>query len=139
MDPLTAFGLAANVLAFVELSFKAVGALREIKNNGSTKGNKVIDNLTRDLQGVMTDLKSPQPGVSPLPEGLLSLVSDFSALSEKLLGMLAKARTSGRTGGGATFKALWHSFAQNSEIDSMQQALDRYRSQIALHIGTMTR
>lgn len=139
MDPLTAFGLAANVLSVVQFSYDLAGVLREIKNKGSTQNNQDIAKLTTRLQSITSDLASPQKEGAQLSDDLRSLVSDCSDLSTELLGLLGKSSTSGKTGRWTTIKALWHSTTQKNKIESMHEALERYQNQIILHIVGMTR
>ena len=139
MDPLTAFGLAANVLSVVQFCYEIAGVLKEIKNKGSTQNNQDIAKLTTSLQCITANLTNPQIQGPQLPDSLRSLISECSDLSAELLGILGKASASGKTGMRVTAKAFWHSITQKNKIESMQDTLDRYQSRIVLHIVSITK
>jgi hypothetical protein len=83
MDPLTAIGLVANLITFIDFGCKVVSASRELRESGTTAENESIEFLTVKLQGLSLDLQSGKPETSMTADelrlqGLVKVCQDIS-------------------------------------------------------------
>ena len=58
MDPLTALGLAANIVQFVDFTSKLLSEAHERYKSGSTADHNDINLLTSDLETLAEDIRS---------------------------------------------------------------------------------
>lgn len=59
MDPLSAFGLAVNVLAVVDFSKTFLEVLKQVKDTGSSAATQDIVSTSRSLQASCAKVKLP--------------------------------------------------------------------------------
>lgn len=148
MDPVTAFGLAAGILQFVQFSSGLLKSSAQIYR-ASRPPSSASDGL--ELGAVCDRLKSLSSELSKYPQGphrpsqnekfLQDLAKSCQKDCENLLKKLQKLRASGRR------KRLWRSFREaledsftNAESDSFRQLQDRlksYESSLSLHMSAV--
>ena len=58
LDPITALGVAGNVVQFVDFGVNLLTRGFEIRQTGSTRGNDKLEALTRDLINLSDNLKT---------------------------------------------------------------------------------
>ncbi|KFY17827.1 hypothetical protein V492_00356 [Pseudogymnoascus sp. VKM F-4246] len=56
MDPITAIGLAAAIVNFIDFAHKIVTGADELYKNATTEENKHTENIVNDLDDAATDL-----------------------------------------------------------------------------------
>lgn len=63
MDPLTAIGLAGNILTFIDFSYKVISGVNKVLSapNGMTPENERLSVLVEDLNVVTLDLATDIP------------------------------------------------------------------------------
>jgi hypothetical protein len=158
MEPLTALGLASNVVQFVDFASKVISQTVKIYRT-APKGNdqdehKILENVTRDLVIYSESLKkslesqtpnvargfrdtllpaAPPPVLSEADQEIVHICNDCKKISARLLAVLDKLRSSKIT--------LWNSFLDalktiwsEEEIQSLRQVLDTYRHQMSLYL-----
>jgi len=142
MDPLTAVGLGANVIQFLEFVTKLVSVGREIgeSTHGATVENADLEAVTRSivwLNGRVVESKSQwqeksrsrSAATSPA-QGMAFLVSACDDVATQLLEVLDKLKAGNKhrawKGIVQAFKTIW----TKGQIDSLRNRLDQYRAAI---------
>ncbi len=142
MDPLTAVGLAANVLAFIDLGYSLVSSAVEVHNSveGTTAETAdLLSTITR-LENVSGDLKhSASLGHGAGHAGLHGLAQGCYSLSQELLRILRSLRADKRGSPRQSLAVAWRTWRKQPEIGSIRRRLDEYRSQILLEINLISK
>ena len=136
MDPLTAAGLAGNIITFVDYSTKVLSRARQLHESatGATEENDELEDLTRNLKELV-DRTRRRPSLVPrkshsslgiTSEKVLdSLSQQCTQVADELLETLnsLKVKGDGRTGKSAiqAVKSVW----KQDHISSLQRRLDR--------------
>ena len=68
IDPITAFALAANIVQFIEVGYKATNLLHQLWTESKTDENLEVETAIKDLQDVCTKLTSPPQSSASLSE-----------------------------------------------------------------------
>ncbi|KAF4461191.1 Vegetative incompatibility HET-E-1 [Fusarium albosuccineum] len=104
MEPLSALSLAGNIIQFIEFSAKLVKKANEIKNSASGVTEEVEDatKISQSLHKLCQELQSHVQHI-------------------KGKGVLSKTGSLG---------VSWRTLTENGKLASMEQRLDRYRSEI---------
>lgn len=141
MDPLTAVGLAGNILTFIDLSSKVILRAKELYESGSgaTAENNELEELTKNLKD-LADRTQRKPFGTPgsskfslsiTGEKILnSLSQQCIQVADELLEILesVKFKSDGRTLKSAiqAVKTVW----KQDNIDATQRRLDRISKQL---------
>lgn len=143
MDPLSALGVASNVVQFVDFASKLVSETARIYRGRARRdaedGRSELERVTNDLEGFNKDLASSlqshrnQWRVSQEDKEIIRICADCGKISSKLLAALSSLNPSKAT--------VWRSFAaalrsiwSEDEIQALRQTLDGYRQQISLYL-----
>ena len=155
LDPLTALGVASNILSFIDFGVKlasgAIGIYGSIE--GASKDNMALEAITRDLSEMSDDLgqnarmlkrmrvgtnRVSQATMSQVPP-LLQLASHCNQLADNLINTLEKLKVKGSfkamKSGAATLKTL----LKADEIAALQRSLNDARSQMTIRITILIR
>lgn len=93
IDPITAFALAANIVQFIEVGYKATNILHQLWAESKTDENLELETAIIDLQDICTKL-TPQPQTSTSPSDddkkLRTLAQSCQKLSKELEIVLQK-------------------------------------------------
>jgi hypothetical protein len=137
IDPLTALGLAANVLQFVDFASKLIGGLVVIYKSASaaSEDNIVLDIVVRDIQRLSGSIVALEDFSGTLKE----LTDESSRISQELLAVLDKLCIKGQ-------KTKWKCFAvavggmwKRDKVESMATQLGRMQSQVTVHLQASIR
>jgi hypothetical protein len=92
MDPITALGLAASIVPFVDFSSRILSDVVEIYHNGSKLEMRELETINKDLLDISTGIKSEMAQVrssgstlSAADQALYSLSEQVSAVASELL------------------------------------------------------
>jgi hypothetical protein len=135
MDPLTAFGLAANIIQFLDFGWSLIETAVEVHGsvNGTTSQNSDLLATVGGLEEVSTVLKNSASS-GPQDKALVALSQKCHNLSKELLNLLKSLQAKpGSTRG--SMKVAWKSWRKKDEITSIRSRLNEYRSQILLEIS----
>lgn len=142
LDPFSAFGLAANVVQFVDFSCKLFTQSLELYHSGSgaTRDTEnligIIDYL-QDLCSRLSTLPNPDRG-SPsrlaADAALRDLANKCKATGDELLDALQRLRVSGNHGRWKSFSVALATVWKQRKIDGMSRKLESYKSQMTLHL-----
>ena len=145
MDPVTALGLAAGILQFVDFGTKLfMTSYQTYKfSKGETDENEHIEKLTTDLKSVADSLEQNPRGILGSPSdddlNLLQLARQSHDIAQELLGILEKVKRKGKskTWGAvhAAMRAMWN----KEEIQSKFQRLEEIRSHVNTRLLILVR
>ena len=141
MDPISALGLAGNLVTFIEFTGKLLREGRELYQSadGASASHKTLEEVTSDLKSLCASLTASSSvtsdsGLSFSGRALLPLLESCKGLGHELLTTLEGLKVSGQ-------RKIWKSARQalrcawkTNEIDSYKQQLDLYRSQLATRL-----
>jgi hypothetical protein len=142
MDPLTALGLAANIVAFIDFSAKLIKTATEIYESG--KGSKREDEAGEAVANEMRLLASKllPPSSSQLAahdKALCQLATECHALSEKILLPFEKTKAKDQASKSQALWAAAKSRRYEKQKLELQNALSNCRSQLHLQMHWLTR
>ena len=137
MDPLTALGLAGNIVQFVDFSSKLLCGAYEVYS--STSGATAdLDTVIKDLQAATRRLSPPSSKPRTDDEiALSSLVSNCRKLSEDIQKVLDKLQSKNPHQKWASLRVAWSSMRKREKLVSLETRLNRYRSEILVRISIM--
>jgi hypothetical protein len=139
MDPLTAVGLAGNIITFVDLSTKVLSRAKELYNSasGSTSENDELESLTKSLKDLADRTRRQAPNNSQ--HGRLNITSESVLdnlsqqciqVADELLDMLDSVKVKGDGRGlKSAIQAVKTAWKQD-DIDGLQRRLDRISKQL---------
>jgi hypothetical protein len=136
MDPLTAIGLASNILTFVDIATKVVTGTHEVYTSatGATSENAQIETITSDLRDAADDLNVEVSGKGKHERALKDLAAKCEKLSEELLEILGGLGVSGTQSKRKSLMVVIKSMRKEGKIAGMEKRLVEYRSQILLRL-----
>jgi predicted nucleic acid-binding Zn-ribbon protein len=114
LDPITVFALAANIVQFIEVGYKATNIIHQLWVESKTDENLEIETAIGDLQDICTKLTSPSQASTPPSEDdkkLRTIAQSCQKLSKELESVLQKLVVTSKT----------HDFRRRVEV--MQKAL----------------
>jgi hypothetical protein len=139
MDPLTAFGLACNIITIVDFASKLVKAAFQI--NDSTSGlpedHENMLNSTAELDKVLSSIQKTcsaaqsSQSSTVLDGELLELAGECGGLCDRLLKKLKGLQLNGNRAFSA--QAFWHalkSLWKMRELEKLKEEIDALRSRI---------
>jgi hypothetical protein len=124
MDPITAFGVAGNVMQFLDFGLKAVSKAREIHNssNGALVEHLEIGVLTEDIAAVAAKLAA-SAGAATGNDSLDSICEQCTIVAKELSDALKEMKAGGK-------KAMWG----KKRVEDTKRRLEGYRNQIHFHV-----
>jgi hypothetical protein len=141
MDPLTAAGLAGNIITFVDFSTKVLSRARQLYESasGATAENDELESLTKNLKGLADRTRRrpseiPQKGHFRLNITSETILDNLSQqciqVADKLLETLDSVKVKGdsrtRKSAVQAVKTVW----KQDHIDALQRRLDRISKQL---------
>ena len=138
LDPVTAFGVAGNVIQFVEFGSNIVSKARQIKANGQLLEISKLEEFTTVLDDLNSRLQNypPSSTVSTGPGweiGILQASEGCQKVSAKLSKLLEKMKALRER----RFGALRQAFSaeiKDKEINTLMRDLEAAKSQLSLNI-----
>lgn len=137
MDPASAIGLAASILAFVEFSWELVAGTVEIYRSpdGTTDNNARLEDVIDDLESLVESLQSDVSVKTRTEKKIKRLAQDCQEDAETLLGLLSELKATGKK------RSVWHSLTarwrglvKKEEVTELKARLQDYRSEIMLNL-----
>jgi seryl-tRNA synthetase len=139
MDPLSALGLAANIVQFVDFGSKLLSGAYELRNspNGQLEEHAELETITKSLLTTSDNFKASvsKRGAACLSsneKGLQTLCEECKNLAEQLLSALSKLK-----GNKTKLKSIEQSLKiiwGRERIEVMQKRLDGFRQQLIVTI-----
>jgi len=135
-ETIAAFGLAANVLQFVDCGYGIVKTAHRLKSseNGATASNTEIELLARNLSKTMKEVQAGK--VIPISPELSQSVSACVSLSDDLVQMLEGLKIDlADDSAWKRAKASVRVYRKASEVKALEERLGRFRTQICDHLN----
>jgi hypothetical protein len=130
MDPVTAFGLAAGILQFLDCGSRYATTAWKIYRNGQ-------EGLKDDLQSALKSLQLSVPKASGKVEtqpGIVTLAKECQKVAGDLVDSLSKIPTSERFGKREAFKAAIKVIRTKEEIHNLEGRITAFRQQLTFHL-----
>ena len=146
MDPISAIGLAGNVVAFIEFASNLIISGIELHHakNGTTSTNDVLEKVTRDLHNVCDGLVSTKEhndfgSHSDLEAEISPLMGSCRSLGQELLTTLKSIQVEGQRkawdSAWKTLRCAWKA----RDIKRLEGQLASLRSQLTTRLLTVLR
>jgi hypothetical protein len=141
-EAIAAFGLAANVVQFIDFGSKLTSSFWHLYKSGRDGVEEVsfaphLQTMTSDLQNILDGLVDQESGDGSHDDsGLRKLAEDCKAQAAELQTLLGSLGTAGNGKFGkrealkAAFRAVW----KEDEINSFEVRLGQFRQQLTLHL-----
>lgn len=139
MDPITAVGFAAGILQFIEFSWGVITGTYEVykSTTGTTHENAHISTVVNDLERATDSLISDVERKTKNERELFKLADKCHELSQDLSKILKKLQASEKNSKWLSLKVKVASMRKEKDIASIEDRLDRYRSQILVRLNFM--
>jgi hypothetical protein len=139
MDPVTAFGLAAGILQFLDCGSRYATTAWKIYRNGQEglKDVAEIRVIVEDLQSALKSLQLSVPKASGEGEtqpGIVTLAKECQKVAGDLVDSLSKIPTSERFGKREAFKAAIKVIRTKEEIHNLEGRITAFRQQLTFHL-----
>ncbi|KUI67904.1 hypothetical protein VM1G_02745 [Cytospora mali] len=146
MDPLTAVGLACNILEFVDSTKELVSSTKQFLQLGAREEFIELDGLTRDLQAWVIRITPPSPNprniMSPEEASICFLGSRCTQVATDLLGVLDTLRVTNKDGAHHHIKCFYKALVaawEQEKVDKLRKRLDRISISIERELATYDR
>ena len=141
MDPLTAVGLGANILQFIQVAAKLVGTAKDIHQSveGATSDNVDLETVTKTLKrryqrlrllAANRDLYTDPDAVPETDKELAKLLPDCNAVAQQLLDALEQLKLKHSKRKWDTMLQAFRTVWSANEINTLRERLEKYESRI---------
>ncbi|GFN19674.1 uncharacterized protein AtWU_09479 [Aspergillus tubingensis] len=127
MDPLTAVGLASNIISFVDFTTQVISRCEELYRSasGATAENLELEDLATNIRRLAEETQSTKED-----EILKSLSSQCISVSDELIALLNSVKVKSDRRGWASIHQALKSVWKQSDIDDLQQRLNQIQAQL---------
>ncbi|KFY34676.1 hypothetical protein V494_06557 [Pseudogymnoascus sp. VKM F-4513 (FW-928)] len=136
MDPITAIGLAAAIVNFIDFAHKIVTGADELYKSAATEEHKHTENIVNDLDDAATDLTN-LPGKTKHEKALNSLAENCKGISRELHNLLKKLTVSGDRTKWKVLRVAIRNVRKESDVARLVAQLEKYRGEILLQLSLM--
>ncbi len=118
MDPLTALGLAANVVQFIDFGTSLIsGTLERYRSaTGTSIGNSELESITEDVKQLSIGLEANTKGSSKHETALKNLSGRCKDAADELLAVLVDLKVKGKHKKWESFKQAVRSIDKEKKI-----------------------
>ena len=140
MDPVTAIGLAASIVSFIDFSWSLLTGAKELYESGrrKTKDNARISSIVDDLNEYALDLTIGGEGASKHEKALRALANDCHGLSKELVKILQKLEMT-KNSRWQSLKKTWQAMRKADDIALIELRLEKYRTQMNTRLLALLR
>ncbi|KAJ3543630.1 hypothetical protein NM208_g3473 [Fusarium decemcellulare] len=142
MDPLTAVSLASNIISFIDFSAKVISGAVEIHatfsgdSAGLTEENRSTLAVVTEMRHLASKLQPPgQSQLTGNEKALCALAKECEDLSQKIIGLIEKARSKGGKSRLSSLKAACRSRWHDGKRQELLNRLSDCRDQLGLHLN----
>jgi hypothetical protein len=135
LDPITALGVAGNIVQFIDFGLKATSKAREIYRSadGAIQENADLGVVTEDLAAVAKKLETPdKAGMGN--DGLDSLCKLCAKAAIELLTALQSLKMSGHKGKVKSARKALKTMWGKKRVEEMKTRLEGYRNELQFHV-----
>lgn len=148
MDPLSALGIAAAVVQFVQFTADLFNRTRKIYQSGASEKTDRLEYIYETLSELSAKLSSPATGIRFVNTGLPKDAPSLTELAtrcrkycDELLAAIENIRSKSVSG-----PRLWRSFRtammevmKKGEIEQLQERIDSYQRLMVIHLCSVSR
>ena len=138
LDPLTAIGLAGNIVQFVDFCTKVVSKAHRIyrSTDGSLAENFDAETISRDLLYLTTKIEAGSgPSLASDDEqALQNLCTGCNDVAQELLTVLGSLRSGTKLGKWKSLKQALKNVWSKGRIEALQTRLAGFREELDLHV-----
>ena len=140
MDPVAAFGLAANVLQFGSFCWKLIDEAKEIydSSSGASQENDLLKFVAGKISFFNDKLTAPS-ALGAIPDSIRSLASQCKDVADELLNVLDKVKVKGERKKWKSFLQALRSVWTKKQIESLVWRLEKLREAIQLGLQVISR
>ncbi|KAL6716098.1 hypothetical protein ACLMJK_005664 [Lecanora helva] len=140
MDPVTSFGLAANVLQFGSFCWNLIDEAKQIyeSGTGASEENDVLEFVADKINSFNNTLTASST-LGAIPETIRMLASRSKAVANELLTVLDTIKVKGTRRKWRSFLQALRSVWNKKQIEQLVTRLDRLRSAIQYGLQAITR
>ena len=144
MEPLTALGLAGNVIQFIDYAQKLVSGSKELyqSTTGLTKENDILDVITNDVLDISSKIADDSRlGPSDAEMRLKRLAEECKNLAHRIVRILddLKRNTGAKNGKWQSFVHLMRSMRKSAELRRLAENVQKIQAQLNLHLTYIIR
>jgi hypothetical protein len=142
MEALTAIGLIANIVQFVDLGAKLIGSAKEMQASasGMTTENKSLEEVTIEMRDLTLRLEPPTTEARSDDErALRRLAQECRELSERILRLLKKIASGKPNSKLHTMRSAIRNIKYKDDKRELEEKLANCRGQLHLHLSKLTR
>ncbi|KAI1747280.1 hypothetical protein F4782DRAFT_445122 [Xylaria castorea] len=139
MEAFATLSFVGNVIQLVEVSTKLVKTTIKLANSASEVPDEINDaTLIRDsLVSLLQAMRVPGSTRSEHDRQLTRLAEGCQKVCRELLDQVNHIKGTGNSSKTGVFGVAWRTLTDGGKLNSIEQRLDRYRSQILAHIIVM--
>jgi hypothetical protein len=142
MDPITALGVAGNVVQFIDFGHKLCSTFFDIYQSasGTTKANlevqMLVETFIDSIDTVSSDLVKYRNALSETPsdsheqDSVQKIVAECGNVAQELLARIEKLRPEGKKGRWRSFVTAVKSMWKEKDIQDLQARLARLRAEL---------
>ena len=145
MDPVTALGLASNVIQVVEFSIQLVSKSVEIYKDGSLAENVDAEEVTQSLKGLNGKLQRSvqdsrcDESLSEADQSLMELCENCERTANELLTTFDRVKVTGKHRKWKSARQALKSILKKDDLELLERRLGTYRSEINLNVTVSLR
>ena len=133
LDPMSAFGLACDIIQIVDFSLKAVAKFREFYNDGASSENRELEDTTVRLKGLRANLVTVDPTTRQSRPAfvddreLQALADECCTTAEELTAELDSFKVRDPHKKRQAVQRFYRSIRRKSAVEGIQRKLDGYQ------------
>jgi hypothetical protein len=142
LDPITAIGLAGNILTFIDYSTKVISTSIDIYGSasGSTQDTQTSDAIATEMKQFAAKLQPPdQTQLSGEEKALCKLAIECEGLAKRILELLEKVKPRNPKSRSSSLVAGLKTKFYESERRKLEEQLSNCRAQLTLSLNYLTR
>lgn len=135
LDPITALGVAGNVIQIIDFSLKVTSKAREIHHSadGALNGNLALEAIATDLTAISAKLEDSRRATTGCND-LDDLCRRVRETAKELLDALQGMKASGQHGRGKSARKALKTIWGQRRVEEMKARLEDYRDEMQLRV-----
>lgn len=136
MDPISALGLASNVIQFVEFATQLVSGYYDIYRsaNGALDGHAALETVAKNLSSLVREVEESKPPTaakqSPAEKQLHEVCGECVAVNRDLLRLLEKLKANGPHRKWESFRQILNIMVRQKDVTRSEDELKRIQRRI---------
>lgn len=143
MDPLTAIGLASNILSFIDFSARLLKGAKEVhgSQHGVLEENRSRETIVREMQHMSTRILVSESSekADDTSGGLRVLARECQELSTQLISLLEKIKPKDSGSATQSLASALRNKIYDSDRAGLEARLNNCRAQLHLELSNLTR